>query len=661
MLTWNVRHLGTCLKEDDVDILRATVCVILQTADVIILQHAEKVDLSCLPCNEELKNDYEWPGKGSTEELKILVKTKFKRSFSVKKLEKCEDDLENNSKKHTLFNNSVIVKALSVLEHSEISEDNEFALMKDDFKDLKVSTAPFKGNVSLHTTEDTSKQGEKREMYGQKRGESTATKKDLNYILLTVKADLNSGQTFILGNIRLPDNIKIRRKCFEKILKDVKSIQDDIKTPDAQILLAGDFEIDTKEGEDDKGKLVEALLNVTVGNTIMTPVIKFRSQDPVTTIDGRRVDNILASSPLRKRLSTIGPRIPFEPPSPQLKATLQRLYNNYMVALYTGDNSEKDKIYDCMKAFQLAGKVQLNNVVCKADWVPSSYISDHLPHVVTVKIPVEGQPGPTSVKIGGWNIDGENLKKRLHDPEARTAFLKYLKRSQVVVFHEFPKYDPKIASDEMEFGDILRLKQKGIETEFAIFQSSQFKGKPKSFLLKFTVEVDNDNPNSDKKEEKTVVAGLFKTKLNIESAEALACLYMVNIKEDEPQETIEQLVRGFIPKILKDVDKRPSCNFHLLFLSVHAEPSFDLKKEVYKDYKIINMGCEMQDGQNIQRYVKSGTSTLHDYVIILNNGNSIDIEGCTIELPGDEAKRGFDKIADFKELSLHYPFSAVLK
>lgn len=81
VLTWNVKKLGACLRQDNVEQLKEVVCVILQSANVIVLQETENLDLSCLPCNTVLKDEYEWPAENPNNDFKIMIKTKHSHSF----------------------------------------------------------------------------------------------------------------------------------------------------------------------------------------------------------------------------------------------------------------------------------------------------------------------------------------------------------------------------------------------------------------------------------------------------------------------------------------------------------------------------------------------------------------------------------------------------
>ena len=81
ILTWNVKKLGACLRQDNVEQLKEVVCVVLQSANIVALQEAENLDLSCLPCATVLKDEYEWPGSSANDEFRILVKTRHSRSF----------------------------------------------------------------------------------------------------------------------------------------------------------------------------------------------------------------------------------------------------------------------------------------------------------------------------------------------------------------------------------------------------------------------------------------------------------------------------------------------------------------------------------------------------------------------------------------------------
>ena len=82
ILTWNVKKLGSCLQQENVEQLKEVICVILQSANLIVLQEASNLDFSCLPCSTALKDDYVWRAEGGmSEDFKILVKTKMKKSI----------------------------------------------------------------------------------------------------------------------------------------------------------------------------------------------------------------------------------------------------------------------------------------------------------------------------------------------------------------------------------------------------------------------------------------------------------------------------------------------------------------------------------------------------------------------------------------------------
>ena len=98
-LTWNVKKLGACLRQDNTDQLKEVVCVILQSANVIALQEADNLDLSCLPCNNILKDQYEWPDDEVTDEFKVLVKTKHAKSFRYTVLNHLVTQRENTCSK----------------------------------------------------------------------------------------------------------------------------------------------------------------------------------------------------------------------------------------------------------------------------------------------------------------------------------------------------------------------------------------------------------------------------------------------------------------------------------------------------------------------------------------------------------------------------------
>jgi len=310
-----------------------------------------------------------------------------------------------------------------------------------------------------------------------------------------------------------------------------------------------------------------------------------------------------------------------------------------------------------MKAFQLAGKEQLENVVCRDTWVPSSFLSDHLPIAVKISITTQGKSS-IEIRMASWNIDGGDLKKRLRDPVARYAFLTYLKKHHFVVFHEFPKYDRVLDNEELEGSDIIRMKQGKVETEFGIFLNAEVKdGDPDMFVLKNTNDGDEEysNPTSEESIGFITTVGLFVAKITIDQEAAQGCMYMLTLHEKDIN--LQKAMEKIIPAIQRDTVRRTECRFKMLVASLHAAPDFDVDGSIYRQFKIIHLQCMMGGDQNTHRYVKDEVNTLHDYVIILDTDEGVAVEECVIELPGDEAKRGFEQISDFKELSNHFPLS----
>ena len=290
---------------------------------------------------------------------------------------------------------------------------------------------------------------EKRQLFSPQRDESLTIQKNLNYVILVVKSDLNSGEPFIIANVKFPKEAKYQRACMEKVISDISNVNSEYEKK-LNVLIMGDFHFDRLSGSDAKGELYKIITNLQIDGENYHSPITYLEKDPITTVYGRRFDNILSNINSKGNIKTIGPDFPLEPESVILPITLQRLYNNYITALYTTDNDESDKIYECIKAFQMAGKNELEGTACKNTWVPSSYISDHLPLQFKVKMNLPGKSTPIEVKLASWNIQGDTFKERLLDPSVRQGFLTALKKYHVAIFHEFPPHDRII--DDQELG-----------------------------------------------------------------------------------------------------------------------------------------------------------------------------------------------------------------
>lgn len=327
------------------------------------------------------------------------------------------------------------------------NDENGFSREKRSFKKKKRKS---KRRKKTYKAEEL-RQGiaEKRQLFSPQRDESLTIQKNLNYVILVVKSDLNSGEPFIIANIKFPKEAKYQRACMEKIIADISNVNTEYEKK-LNVLIMGDFHFDRLSGSDAKGELYKIITNLQIDGENYHSPITYLEKDPITTVYGRRFDNILSNINSKGNIKTIGPDFPLEPESVILPITLQRLYNNYITALYTTDNDESDKIYECIKAFQMAGKNELEGTVCKNTWVPSSYISDHLPLQFKVKMSLPGKTTPIEVKLASWNIQGDTFKERLLDPSVRQGFLTALKKYHVAVFHEFPPHDRII--DDQELG-----------------------------------------------------------------------------------------------------------------------------------------------------------------------------------------------------------------
>ncbi|XP_065659673.1 uncharacterized protein LOC105849752 isoform X2 [Hydra vulgaris] len=914
VLTWNVKKLGACLRQDNVAPLKEAVCVVLQSANLIVLQEASNLDFSCLPCNTVLKDEYDWPGNEGNEDFKVLIKTKHSRSFSIKKTGSCEslDDLNikrsvegksvQKMERHSNANKSIEFKKHSVNRYFRkyfqrtrryiddasqilrfLKNDNTHARLDENIKAIALDgldkqsqdqfikfvarvleikklddnienneeqkVKSFSGDkkqnslnnqryleIKSSKTEDLTSQdilniidghliNFKKEIDGlnlkisnisttpkltfqdimnsddnhyntnkkvnifkfgkkepkshnikrssksyyeifdkktkdklitniqktrsliahlmkqnkTKKNKEKALKRQLatphisytakytpqdgvlaiqgpdmtvmlpkalqpetvepekvikspnmvqesgdqrvidsqssnpapqpkvvhkpNYVIYTVKSDLNSGDPFILANVRFPKGKHLQRACMAKIAADIANVNSQAETSYKKII-AGDFHMDRLSGSDDKGDMYKILTNLQIEGENFHSPLTYGEKDPITTVYGRRFDNIIANLPLKGNLKAIGPDFPLEPEAVVMPFILQRLYNNYMTSLYTSDNDESDSIYECIKAFQMAGKAELQNSVCKDIWTPSSYISDHLPLELRVSLKVSGRSSPVELRLASWNIQGDTFKERLLDPDVKRGFIQRLKKYHMAVFHEFPPHDRILDDQELGGSDVVRLKQGDLTTEFGIYISEYIKdGETDMYILrkKFKGEDVSDvliNPTREEAENMVTTVGLFAPRIVIDTYRLQPCFYTVRTSEKHRSNGID--FEKIIGAIDKDVQTR-KCDFKLLMASLNLEDEFDIDKVVYDKFKFINLKCQISDGDLKYKYNVPRSRDLADYIILLEKDPSVEFSECKIGLPGDEGKRGIDKLSDFEELTTHYPFSVVLR
>ena len=179
---------------------------------------------------------------------------------------------------------------------------------------------------------------------------------DIHYTIMVITSDLNSGEPFLLVNLKLPKEKMFQRRCVGDIIIDIsKVIAEEEKS--MKILIMGDFHFDRLTGYDSNGWLYKIVNNLHLNDENYHAAITYNEKDPITTVYGRRFDNIITNINIQGNMKTIGPDFPLVPDAVIVPFTLQRLYNNYMTAFYTTDNDEADSIYECIKAYQIAGNM----------------------------------------------------------------------------------------------------------------------------------------------------------------------------------------------------------------------------------------------------------------------------------------------------------------
>ena len=208
-------------------------------------------------------------------------------------------------------------------------------------------------------------------------------------------------------------------------------------------------------------------------------------------------------------------------------------------------------------------------------------------------------------------------------------------------------------------GDIVRLKEGELTTEFGIYVNQDVKdGDIDMFVLRKKIKDEDGEDQTLDNQNMITTVGLFAPKIVINTEKIRPCFYAVKTSGDEVSSGVD--FEKIMNAIDKDVRAR-KCDFKVLLASLNLDEKFDLDREIYREYKYINMKCEMTDGDSKYKYNVPRSRNLADYVIILDKEAPVSFEKCTVGLPGDEGKRGIDKLSDFEELTTHYPLSMVVK
>ena len=168
------------------------------------------------------------------------------------------------------------------------------------------------------------------------------------------------------------------------------------------------------------------------------------------------------------------------------------------------------------------------------------------------------------------------------------------------------------------------------------------------------------NENDEKRDNVDIIStvGLFIPKLVVDTLNIRPCLYTVKTSEAEAP-SVEDF-SSILDAIYKDVQSR-DCDFKMLLASLNLDETFNLEKEIYKKYKFINMRCTLPNKDDKYSYNVPRSRDLADYIVLIGANDDITFSDCTIGLPGDEKKRGVEKLNDFEELTTHYPISVVIK
>ena len=184
------------------------------------------------------------------------------------------------------------------------------------------------------------------------------------------------------------------------------------------------------------------------------------------------------------------------------------------------------------------------------------------------------------------------------------------------------------------------------------------------YVLRKKYKGDNENeditePSTDESKDMITTVGLFAPKIVVDTVKVKPCFY--TLRTTNKQKSSELDLTKIINAIDKDQKTREDCDFKILLASMNIDDTFDLDKEIYTNFKYINAQCQLTDGENNYKYNIPRSRDLADYVILMDINKRFKFSECTIGLPGDELKRGIEKLSDFEELTTHYPVSVVVK
>jgi len=244
------------------------------------------------------------------------------------------------------------------------------------------------------------------------------------------------------------------------------------------------------------------------------------------------------------------------------------------------------------------------------------------------------------------------LKERLDDPDIHQRFVSFLSKSQVAVFSEYQSNDNEIFQLDEIPGKITRLQQEEEMTDFGIYINKNNREDSSENLNEmFVLKHKYSNAMEDGDLVSTV--GLFMPNIIIDGRKITPCFYTLYYDGE-----LKFVFDNIMSTIKKDADERHDCLFRVLLAHFYVEEGFDLEKRLQADYNFRSMDCQIYDGEKRYRYNMPRSRDLTDYVVALDTADpNVKFAGCEVALPGDERRRGMDRLSDFEELSTHYPLS----
>ena len=443
-------------------------------------------------------------------------------------------------------------------------------------------------------------------------------------VFVTIKAtEVNKGEPVAVLNVQFSTRDETRD---QELKATAEFIEGKLKKKFDMVIVLGDF---YKYSKDQLKILLDAI------DSNAKTVIKLDAKAPITTVQGRRFDNILINAGTVKQLNLPA----FSNFADGVDPRLSNLLNNYVTLISIG--KDPTRLKECIDEY--VEKHTTDSPPCDELWISSRMLSDHLPVQLKLKL-INDANEETELSVGTWNIEDVYLEQKLTATDTRKLMNTAMKAFNILVFQEL-SVDGKLNIHQVDTKDP--------------------EGKPEhGYFIADTSNVKQEVVNDDIMHFKIGKNGksVSRIPINVEvngKDKYRICFYSIHFPSGgmKQGDIIQEL-----KKLQENAIAYKECQLSLALGDFNSElskwPKNILTREGLKEPLSCN-GVSLSTPLKFQ-YTKVDTKSRLDYIIALNSfdTNKFDIGICTVLLPGSTPMDY--PIEDWREISDHYPVLAEL-